>query len=78
MVMNAEIKAGPEKLGQAARHSRGLKDSRRLRRQGHNTHFRVKSCKALIRSGRADRSRKRAAPAAVRRARGPVTRLASS
>lgn len=49
--MNAEIKVGPEKLGQAALHSRGLEDSRRLRRQGQDTHFKVKSCKALIRAG---------------------------
>lgn len=71
--MNAEIKVGPEKLGQAALHSRGLEDSRRLRRQGHNTHFKVKSCKALIRGGRAGRSGKRGSPAAVGLALRPGT-----
>lgn len=59
--MNAEIKVGPEKLGQAVLHWRGLEDSRRLRRQGRNTHFKVKSCKALIRSGRAGGSGRRGA-----------------
>lgn len=80
MVVNAEIKVGPEKLGQAALHSRGLKDSRRLRRQGHNTHFKeVKSCKALVGSGTAGRSGKRGAPPAwVGLARWPATRLESS
>lgn len=76
--MNAEIKVGPEKLGQAALHSRGLEDSRRLRRQGHNTHFKVKSCKALIRSGRAGRSGKRGSSAAIGLALWPNTSLASS
>lgn len=76
--MNAEIKVGPEKLGQTALHSRGLEDSRRLRRQGHNTHFKVKSCKALIRSGRAGRSGKRGSPAALGPALWPATSLASS
>lgn len=65
--MNAEIKVGPEKLGQAALHSRGLEDSRRLPRQGHNTHFKMKSCKALTRRGRAGRGGKKDAPAAVGR-----------
>lgn len=78
MVVNAEIKVGPEKLGQAALHSRGLKDSRRLRRQGHNTHFKVKSCKTLVGSGTAGKSGKRGAPAWVGLARWPATRLASS
>lgn len=63
--MNAEIKVGPEKVGQAALHSRGLEDSRRLRRQGHDTHFKVKSCKALIRGGRAGGSGKRGSSGAV-------------
>lgn len=76
--MNAERKVGPEKLGQAALHSRGLEDSRRLRRQGHNTHFKVKSCKALIPSGRAGRSGKRGSSAAVGLALWPATSLESS
>lgn len=76
--MDAEIKVGPEKLGQAALRSRGLEDSWRLRRQGHNTHFKVKSCKALIRSGRAGRSGKRGSPAAVGLALRPATSQASS
>lgn len=44
-------RVGQEKLGQAALSSRGLEDSPRLWRQGHYTHFRMKSCKSLTWGG---------------------------
>ncbi|XP_026303903.1 lysosomal thioesterase PPT2 isoform X1 [Piliocolobus tephrosceles] len=41
-------RVGQEKLGQAALSSRGLEDSPRLWRQGHYTHFRMKSCGSML------------------------------